>query len=90
MDHSDRQNTAVAQAGNAFGFCMDRPLRADSRNKSGDAYTSSQTAMMRRGLRAREKLLARYIKNGLIIEWDFTEPLIAKFLNKIGDEAKVN
>jgi hypothetical protein len=69
---------------------MDRSLRADSRNKSGDAYASRQTAMMRRALRTREKPLARYIKNGVIIEWDFTEPLIAKFLNKFGDDAKVN
>jgi len=67
---------------------MDRSLRADSRNKSGDAYTSSQTAMMRRALRTREKPLARYIKNGLIIEWDFTEPLIVKFLNKYGDDVQ--
>jgi len=37
-----------------------------------------------------ENRLARYIKNGLIIEWDLTEPVIAKFLNKFGDDAKVN
>ena len=45
---------------------------------------------MRRALRTRERPLARYIKNGLIIEWDLTEPVIARFLNQFGDDAKVN
>ena len=37
-----------------------------------------------------ENPLARYIKKGLIIQWDCTPLPIAKFLNRIGDEAKVN
>jgi len=37
-----------------------------------------------------ENLLVRYIKKGLIVQWDCTQLPIAKLLNKIGDEAKVN
>jgi len=37
-----------------------------------------------------ENPVARYIKKGFIIQWDCTQLPITKFLNKIGDEAKVN
>jgi hypothetical protein len=37
-----------------------------------------------------ENPLGRYIKKGLIIQWDLTEPLIVRFLNKFEDEAKIN
>jgi hypothetical protein len=37
-----------------------------------------------------ENSLVRYIKKGLIIQWNLTEPLIVRFLNKFEDEAKVN
>jgi hypothetical protein len=37
-----------------------------------------------------ENPLARYIKKGLIIQWDLAEPPIAKFFNKFGDNAKVD
>jgi hypothetical protein len=37
-----------------------------------------------------ENPFARYIKKGLIIPWDCTQLPIASFLQKFGDEAKVN
>ena len=38
----------------------------------------------------KEKPVACYIKNELIIELDFTEPVIAKFFNQFEDCAKIN
>jgi hypothetical protein len=39
---------------------------------------------------AKENPLSRYIKNEFIIQWQLTEPLIARYFNKFGDEAKIN
>ena len=39
---------------------------------------------------AKVNRLGFYIKQGLIIQWNLTEPSVAKYFTKFGDEAKVN